>query len=306
MRVLITGATGFVGSALTRALAERGDEPAALTRDPERARAALPALSAAHAWRPLDEPAPAEALAGADAVVNLMGESVAGRWTPRKKRAILESRETGTRNLVEGMRIAASAGAAAPRTLLSGSALGYYGDRGDETLSEAAAPGQGFLAGVCARWEEAALGAEPDGVRVVLLRTGHVLGRGGGMLAPLSRLARLGLSGPLASGRQWWPWAHLNDVVGVILGALDADGLRGPVNVCAPAPARQREFARALGRALRRPALLPAPGFALRLALGEFASELLSSRRMTPAAALDSGYHFQYEELDAALSEIYA
>lgn len=305
MRVLITGATGFVGRALTRALAERGDEAVALTRDPERARAALPVLSAAYAWRPLDEPAPVEALAGADAVVNLMGESVAGRWTPRKKRAILESRETGTRNLAAGMRRAANVGAA-PRTLLSASALGYYGDRGDETLSEAAAPGKGFLADVCVRWEAAALEAESDGVRVALLRTGHVLGRGGGMLAPLSRLARLGLSGPLASGRQWWPWAHLDDVVGVILHTLNAEGLRGPVNVCAPAPARQRDFARALGRALRRPAALPAPEFALRLALGEFASELLSSRRMSPAAALDSGYHFRYEELDAALSEIYA
>ncbi len=305
MRVLITGASGFVGRALTRALAERGDEAVALTRGAERARAALPALSAAYAWRPLDEPAPAEALADADAVVNLMGESVAGRWTPRRKRAILESRETGTRNLAAGMQRSANAGAA-PRTLLSASALGYYGDRGDETLSEAAAPGEGFLADVCVRWEAAALEAESDGVRVVLLRTGHVLGRGGGMLAPLSRLARLGLSGPLASGRQWWPWAHLDDVVGVILHALDAEGLRGPVNVCAPAPARQRDFARALGRALRRPAALPAPGFALRLALGEFASELLSSRRMSPAAALDSGYHFRYAELDAALSEIYA
>ena len=305
MRVLITGASGFVGRALTRALAERGDEPVALTRDPERARAALPALSAAYAWRPLDEPAPTEALAGAEAVVNLMGESVAGRWTPRRKRVILESRETGTRNLAAGMRSAAGGGAA-PRTLLSASALGYYGDRGDETLSEAAAPGEGFLADICVRWEAEALEAESDGVRVALLRTGHVLGRGGGMLAPLSRLARLGLSGPLASGRQWWPWAHLDDVVGVILHALDAEGLRGPVNVCAPAPARQREFARALGRALRRPAALPAPGFALRLALGEFASELLSSRRMSPATALDSGYHFRYEELDAALSEIYA
>lgn len=305
MRVLLTGASGFVGRALTRALAERGDDAVALTRDPERARAALPALSAAYAWRPLDELAPTEALAGADAVVNLMGESVAGRWTPRKKRAILESRETGTRNLAAGMRSTANA-AAAPRTLLSASALGYYGDRGDETLSEAAAPGEGFLADVCVRWEAAALEAESDGVRVALLRTGHVLGRGGGMLAPLSRLARLGLSGPLASGRQWWPWAHLDDVVGVILHTLNAEGLRGPVNVCAPAPARQRDFARALGRALRRPAALPAPEFALRLALGEFASELLSSRRMSPAAALDSGYHFRYEELDAALSEIYA
>ena len=305
MRVLITGATGFVGSALTRTLAERGDEAVALTRDPERARAALPALAAAYAWRPLDEPVPAEAFAGADAVVHLMGESVAGRWTRGKKRAILESRETGTRNLAAGMRNAMSGGAA-PRTLLSASALGYYGDRGGDVLTEDAAPGDGFLADVCVRWEAAALEAEAGGVRVALLRTGHVLGRGGGMLGPLGRLARFGLSGPLASGGQWWPWAHLDDVVGVIAHGLDSDAMRGPVNVCAPAPARQRDFARALGRALRRPAILPAPGFALRLALGEFASELLSSRRMTPAAALASGYHFQYEDLNAALAEIYA
>lgn len=305
MRTLITGASGFVGRALVRALVERGGEVAALTRGPERARAALPALAAAYAWSPLDAPAPAEAFAGADAVVNLMGESVAGRWTRRKKRAMLDSREIGTRNLVEGMRNAMRGGAG-PRTLLSASALGWYGDRGDEELAEDAPPGAGFLADVCVRWEAAAREAEADGVRVALLRTGHVLGRGGGMLGPLGRLARLGLSGPLASGRQWWPWAHLDDVVGVVAQGLESDALRGPVNVCAPAPARQRDFARALGMALRRPAVLPAPAFALRLALGEFASELLSSRRMTPAAALASGYHFRYEDLDAALAEIYA
>ena len=306
MRTLITGASGFVGRALTRTLAERGGEVAALTRDPERARASLPALAAAYAWRPLDEPAPAEAFAGADAVVHLMGESVAGRWTRGKKRAILESRAIGTRNLVAGMRNAVNNGGAAPRTLLSASALGYYGDRGDDLLAEDAPPGVGFLADVCVRWEAAAREAEADGIRVALLRTGHVLGRGGGMLGPLGRLVRLGLSGPLASGRQWWPWTHLDDAVGVIVHLLGNGEARGPVNVCAPAPARQRDFARALGKALRRPAVLPTPAFALRLALGEFASELLSSRRMTPAAALDSGYHFQHEDLDAAFAEIYA
>ena len=305
MRTLITGASGFVGRALALALVERGGEVAALTRDPERARAALPALAAAYAWSPLDAPAPAEAFAGADAVVNLMGESVAGRWTRRKKRAMLDSREIGTRNLVEGMR-SAMRGGAGPRTLLSASALGWYGDRGDEELAEDAPPGAGFLADVCVRWEAAAREAEADGIRVALLRTGHVLGRGGGMLGPLGRLARLGMLGPVASGRQWWPWAHIDDVVGVIAQGLESDALRGPVNVCAPAPARQRDFARALGMALRRPAVLPAPAFALRLALGEFASELLSSRRMTPAAALASGYHFRYEDLNVALAEIYA
>ena len=307
MRVLLTGATGFVGRALVRALAERGDRGVALTRDPARARIALPELADAFAWDPLGGPPPREAFDGVDAVVNLMGESVVGRWTERKKRAILGSRETGTRNLAQGMRDAAGAGAA-PRVLVSASACGYYGDRGDEELTEDAPPGEDFLPDVCVRWEAAASEAASaaSGVRVVLLRTGMVAGRGGGFLAPLSRLTRLGLGGPAGSGRQWWPWVHLDDVVGLILHALDDEAVRGPLNVCAPAPARQREVARALGRVLRRPALAPAPAFALRLALGEFAVELLNSRRTLPAAALASGYAFRHPDLDAALRDIYA
>ena len=328
MRVLLTGATGFVGRALVRALAERGDRGVALTRDPARARIALPELADAFAWDPLGGPPPREAFDGVDAVVNLMGESVVGRWTERKKRAILGSRETGTRNLAQGMRDAAGADAP-PRVLVSASACGYYGDRGDEELTEDAPPGEDFLPDVCVRWEAAALEAAsaaspapadpsaPDappalaasaasGARVVLLRTGMVAGRGGGFLSPLSRLTRLGLGGPAGSGRQWWPWVHLDDVTGLILHALDEEALQGPLNVCAPAPARQREVAKALGRVLRRPALASAPAFALRLALGEFAVELLNSRRTLPAAALASGYAFRHPDLDAALRDIYA
>lgn len=300
MRVLITGATGFLGRALVRALKERGDEPVALTRDPDRALASQPALADAFAWSPLEGPPSFEAFEGVDAVVNLMGESVSGRWTEQKKRAILETREAGTRNLVVGTR------GAAVRVLVNASASGYYGDRGEEELTEGAPPGEGFLAGVCVRWEAAALEAAAFGMRVVLLRTGLVAGRGGGFLAPLSSLTRLGLSGPVASGRQWWPWVHLDDVVGLILHALDNEAVQGPVNVCAPAPVRQRELAKALGRVLCRPAFAPAPAFALRLALGEFASELLISRRTLPAAALASGYAFRYPELKAALRDIYS
>ncbi len=302
MRVLITGATGFVGRALVHALMERGDQRVALTRDPERARTALPGLVQAYAWDPLAGPPSAGVFDGVDAVVNLMGESVVGRWTQRKRSAILESRETATRNLVQGMR---DAGGAPPRTLVSASAVGYYGHRGEEELTEDAPPGEGFLSGVCVQWETAAAEAAA-GTRVVLLRTGLVAGRGGGFLAPLSRLTRFGLGGPTGSGQQWWPWVHLDDVVGLILHALDDEAVQGPVNVCAPDPARQREVASALGRVLRRPAFAPAPAFALRLALGELATELLNSRRALPAAALASGYAFRHTDLDAALRDIYA
>ena len=189
---------------------------------------------------------------------------------------------------------------------MSASASGYYGHGGEEELTEDAPPGEGFLSGVCVQWEEAASQASLSGMRVVLLRTGLVAGRGGGFLAPLSRLTRFGLGGPAGSGQQWWPWVHLHDVVGLILHALDNDAVQGPLNVCAPAPVRQRDLAKALGRVLRRPAFAPAPAFVLRLVLGEFATELLNSRRTLPAAALASGYAFRHPDLDAALRGIYA
>ncbi len=295
MRVLVTGATGFIGRELARALAARGDQVVALTRNQQAARAMLPELAAAWAWRPVHEPAPADAFEGVGAVVNLVGEPTRGRWTAAKRRAILETRETATRNLAAGMK-----NAGVP-VLVSGSALGYYGDRGDEELTEDSAPGDGFLAGVCAKWEAAAAEAAP--ARVVTLRTGLVLGGDGGVLASLLPMAKLGLSGPLGSGRQWWAWIHRDDVVGLALHALDNADLTGPLNVAAPAPVRQRDFARALGRALRRPAFLPAPRAALRLALGGFAEEVLSSRRMLPARALASGYRYRFPELGDALRE---
>ena len=296
MRVLISGATGFLGRSLVRSLAARGDEVVALTRSPESALRVLPELSNAHPWRPAEEPAPVRAFDGVDAVVGLAGESVAGRWTERKRRAILDSRERATLDLTAGMA------AAEPSVFVSASALGYYGDRGEEELAEDAGSGEGFLAEVCVRWEAAARAA-PPGVRVVLLRTAHVVGPGGGFLKPMASLARLGLSGPLGTGRQWWPWVHRGDVVGLILHAVGTDAVEGPMNVCAPTPVRQREFAERLGRVLRRPAFLPAPRPALRLALGEFASEVLGSRRMRPAVAQRTGYGYRFEDLDAALRD---
>lgn len=297
MRVVVTGATGFIGRYLTHALAARGDEVLGLSRHPERTKATMPSLTKVYGWRPTSEIAPQEAFDGADAVVNLAGERMAGRWTPKKKQAILDTRQRATMNLVTGMK---SSGV---RVLVSASALGYYGDRGDELLGEEAGQGDGFLAGVCQSWEQAARTAD---TRVVLLRSAFVVGRSGGFLGPLKLVTKLGLSGPLMSGRQWWSWIHRNDVVGLILHSLDHDDVVGPVNACAPEGVRQRDFARALAHELRRPAILPAPAFALKLLLGEFATELLSSRRMLPRVALANGYSFQYTALADALHDALA
>lgn len=299
MRVLVTGATGFIGSHLCRRLADDGHEVMALSRDARGARERLDCLRQAWNWSPIAEPAPREALEQADAVVHLAGERVAGRWTESKKRAIHDSRVLGTRNLVAGI----AACRRPPRSLVSGSAIGYYGDRGDERLPEDAAPGDDFLARVCREWEAAARGAESHGVHVVRVRTAIVLGADGGALEPMLLPAKLGISGPLGSGRQWWAWVHLDDEVGILAHALTLERSLA-INATAPEPVRQKEFARTLGRVLRRPALIPTPAFVLRLVLGGFAGELLFSRRTAPEATCDSGYRFRYPELEPALRAI--
>lgn len=301
MRVLITGATGFIGSRLYETLAERGHEVVGLSRRPDSARERLPTLADAYAWSsPVDGPPPMEAFDGVDAVVHLAGETVAGRWTSAKKRAIRNSRVRGTRHLVETMeRLEVR-----PDVLVSVSAVGVYGDRGDEELTEESPLGTDFLARVCADWEAESRRAEDLDVRVVNPRIGLALGPGGGALAPMLPLFKLGLGGPLGSGRQWWPWVHRDDVVGIIRHALEHDDLQGPVHATAPTPVRQRDFAKALGRVLNRPAFLPAPSFALRLVLGQFSQELLDSRRVLPERAESSGYDFQHPELEPALHEV--
>jgi hypothetical protein len=295
MKILLTGATGFLGRAITKRLAADGHALVALSRNPERAQAALPLLTRAFAWR-ADGPPPAEAFAGVEAIVNLAGETVAGRWTAPRMRAIRASRVGGTRALIARL----GALSERPRVLISASATGYYGDRGEEMLAEDAAPGAGFLAEVSRDWEAEATRAAEFGLRVARLRFGLVLGPGGGALGPMLPLHRAGLGGPLGSGRQWWPWVSLADVAGLVAHVLAAD-VAGAVNAVAPETVRQREFARALGRALGRPAFLPAPGWAVRIGLGRFAAELLSSRRVTPRVALASGYAFRHAELAAAL-----
>lgn len=292
----ITGASGLVGARVLEALARDGKEPVAFSRSPASMLGRLPRGVSARAWPPRPDDV------ALDGLVHLVGEPVSGRWTAAKKRAIESSRVDGTRLLVDA--IAALPAERRPRTLVSASAMGYYGDRGDEVLGETAGPGTDFLARVCVGWEREAMRAEALGVRVVTLRIGLVMSRGGGALERMLPLFRMGLGGTMGPGTQWWSWIHLDDLVGLARLALERDDVRGPLNATAPEPARQRDFAATLARVLHRPAFLPTPTLALRAALGEFAAELLASRRVVPSAAVSAGYAFQFPELEACLRDV--
>jgi uncharacterized protein len=298
MNVTITGATGLIGAGIVRALQARGDAVTVLTRDPDRARATLGDVEA-HAWSLLDEPAPAAALAGRDAVVHLAGENVAQRWTDASRRTIRASREIGTRNLVAGLAAIEDR----PGVLVSASAVGYYGARGDEPITEDAAAGDDFLAQVCAAWEREAAAAREHGLRVATMRTAVVLDKEGGALAKMLPFFRLGIGGPVAGGRQYIPWIHAEDVVGVYLAAVDGADWQGPINAAAPEPAPNRDFSRALGRALHRPAFAPIPGLAVRLLYGDMAEIVTTGQRAVPMRALELGYAFRHTDLEQALRD---
>jgi hypothetical protein len=294
MRALITGATGFVG----RALLQQIEEPIVLSRDAGQARDALGDVEA-YTWDPSSGTPPAESFRGVEAVFHLAGESVGqGRWTAKKKRRIHDSRSVGTANLVRGLDSLAQR----PAVLVSASAIGYYGPRGDEILDETAPPGGDFLSRVCLDWEQAAYAARASGVRVVHPRIGIVLGRGGGALAKMLTPFKFGLGGRLASGRQWMSWVHLDDLVRLMLHAV-RHPIEGPLNAVAPHPVTNREFTQTLATVLSRPALLPAPALALRVLLGQFAEVLLASQRVVPRVAEQTGFHFLYPELPAALDD---
>jgi uncharacterized protein (TIGR01777 family) len=298
MDVTLTGATGLIGTRLVRALQARGDGVTVLSRDPERARSRLGEVHA-HAWRTLEEPAPAAALSGRDAVIHLAGENVAQRWTDASRRAIRDSREIGTRNLVAGI------GAADPRpgVLVSASGMDYYGPRGDETVTEDAPAGDDFLAQVCVAWEREAAAAREHGLRVATLRTAVVLDKDGGALSKMLPFFRLGIGGPVAGGRQYLAWIHAVDIVGLYLAAIDGAAWEGPINAAAPEPATNRDFSRALGRALRRPAFAPVPAFAVRLLYGDMATIVTTGQRAVPMRALEHGYAFAHTDLDRALRD---
>jgi uncharacterized protein (TIGR01777 family) len=304
LRVTITGATGLIGSGLVGALRAQGVEVTVLSRDGERARKRFaadaggsgPAVQAV-GWDLLSEPAPVAALNGRDAIVHLAGENVAQRWTGKAKEAIRASRVVGTRNLIAGLRQAEPR----PRTLIGGSAIGYYGPHGEEPLDEDTPPGSGFLAEVCAQWEVETQKAIELGMRVVNVRTGVVLDGKGGALGKMLPPFRLGVGGPVAGGGQYMSWIHHEDEVGMIGAALTDERWSGPINATAPQPVTNREFSRALGRVLRRPAFLPVPGAALGLLYGEMAEVLTTGARIVPAKPLVLGYNFKHPELEGAL-----
>lgn len=295
MNLTLTGATGLIGRKLVAALVARGDTVTVLSRDPDRAKADLGVETAA--WDPMAEPAPVAALSGREAVVHLAGAPVAQRWNAAVKKEIHDSRETGTRNLVAGLRAASPA----PAVLVSSSAVGYYGPRGDERIDESTAPGDGFLADVCVVWEREALAAQADGARVVLMRTGIVLDQDGGALATMLTPFKLGVGGPVAGGDQYMPWIHVDDVVGLYLRAIDDASFSGPVNLSAPEPVTNKEFSKALGKALHRPAIAPVPKLALKALYGEMSEIVVEGQRAVPARALEWGYSFQHPDLDEAL-----
>lgn len=285
MNISVTGASGFLGRHLVVDLKAEAHEVHVLGRD---------------RWDTLSgqEPPP-ESLERADAIVNLAGEPVAQRWTAETKKRIRTSRVDGTRHLVNAL----STLSRRPKVLISASAIGIYGDRGDEVLTEQSGSGIGFLAQVTEDWESAARLAEALGIRVVLLRFGVVLGRDGGALAKMLPIFRWGLGGKLGSGRQWMSWIHVADVTALIRHALATDSLRGPINATAPNPVSNSEFTRTLAGALHRPGIFPVPAFALKLAYGQMASVILASQRVLPAAAESAGFRFRYPSLAGALAD---
>jgi uncharacterized protein len=297
MKILVTGASGFVGSYLIEFLLERSHHLIGLARSQPKEGFSHPN----YGFTAADTTLPGswqEAAADADVVINLAGRSIFGRWNQAVKNEIRESRILTTRHVVQGLH------SGKPTVLISASGVGYYGSRGDEVLAEEASAGDDFLAGLSVDWEKEALAAEAKGARVVLTRFGVVLGKGGGAMAQMVPAFKFFLGGPLGSGRQWFPWIHIEDLAEAMLFLIERPEISGPVNLCAPAPVPNREFAAALGRTLKRPAVMPAPAFMVRLALGEFADVLLGSQRAMPQKLLRHHFRFRHPDIRSALDAL--
>jgi len=290
VKVVITGGTGFLGSALAESLAAQGHDVVSLSRV---------AGGTYKGVRHVPVPGGYSEIDGADAVVNLAGAGIADqRWTPARRSILLQSRVSVTRAVVDACARAVTK----PRVLISGSAIGYYGSSLDAVFDESSPAGADFLAQLCASWEQEARAVEPLGVRCVLIRTGLVLGRTGGLLKKMAPPFRMFVGGPIGSGKQWMSWIHIDDWIGIVKMAISNDAVHGPVNLVAPAPVTNREFSHALGRALHRPSVMPLPEFAVRLMFGEMADgALLASQNVEPAAARSSGYQFKYSAVQEAL-----
>ena len=296
MNVLITGATGFLGRSLVKSLTKDGHSIKIITRNISKASSILGTDVDFYQWEHTTLEPPIEAIDNTDAVVNLMGETVGGLWVPSKKQAIYQSRIIGTKKLVEAINKSDSK----PSVLVSASAVGYYGNRGNEKLTEHSGPGKSFLSEVCEDWEDQAKSVTNSETRVITLRFAPIIGTGGDFLTQQLPLAKLGLLGPLGSGKQWWPWVHINDAVSIIKYVINKS-ISGPINVVSPNPIDQITFSKALAGFYNRPAIIPAPSLAIRMILWGFADELLFSRKVIPQKALDYGYEFKFVDINDAI-----
>jgi len=307
MRVFITGGTGLIGTRLVPRLKERGDSVALLTRRPGAAREKFGSEVTIVEGDPMKASDWADALADCDGVIHLAGEGIfARRWNDEFKALLKDSRVRSTQNVVQALARKPTTATGTPKVLVNASAIGFYGPHGDEELTEQSPPGNDFLAQLTVAWEDAARKAEPSGIRVAMVRVGVVLDREGGALAKMLTPFKLGAGGPVGSGKQWMSWIHQADMVGILLLALDHADARGPVNGTAPNPVTNKEFGKALGRALHRPSFMPTPAFALRLMMGEVAEVVTAGQRVLPRRALELGYQFRFANIDEALKDVLA
>jgi uncharacterized protein (TIGR01777 family) len=305
MRVFVTGATGLIGTRVTRKLLDRGDTPVVLTRRPEAAREKFASPAEVVKGDPVQRGEWMDAVDSCDAVIHLAGENVfARRWGAEFKKLLRDSRIFSTRHVVEALKSKPLRDDGQPRVLINASAIGYYGPHDDEELTEDSPPGQDFLAQLCVDWEKEALSVLGAGVRCVTVRVGVVLDREGGALAKMLTPFKLFVGGKVAGGRQWMSWIHHEDMAGIFLHPLDNPGVTGALNGTAPNPVTNKTFSKALGRALHRPSIFPTPGFMLRLMLGEVASVVTTGQKVIPRRTLDSGYNYKFTDLDLALQDI--